>query len=196
MRNLNKTRCKRAILRVAFLLATCGKAGNRGAVVIAVTVEDFVFLAAIVFVRNLADHLKGFLVRLGTRVRIVDAVQTRHLFDQALCEFRTRNGPLSAGEVAHFHQLIADGISNFCTAIADVDGPYTARNSIKVLFARDVPNAHPFAFDDDLRIDRFKGFVLRKMVPHMRAVGFDDRSRIVMILRHGNLRRRDHKGSR
>ena len=112
MRHLDKTRRKRPILGVAFLLPACGQAGDGGAVVVAVAVQNLGFLAAMVFVADLADHFERLFVRLGPGVGIVNPGQARHFADQFFGELRARDRPGSPGEIAHFYQLIADRIGD------------------------------------------------------------------------------------
>ncbi len=64
VRHADKAGCIGAVLRVALVLTARGQAGNGGAVIVAVPVQDLVLFAAIFLVRDLAHHLEGFLVRL------------------------------------------------------------------------------------------------------------------------------------
>ena len=173
MRDFDKPRGKGAVLGVSLFLAAGGQAGDGGAVIIAVTIQDFRLLAAIVLGRNLPHHFKGFFIRLRAGVGIINAIQTWHFADQAFGKFGTRNGAFRPCKIAKFDQLVAHGIGDFRPSIADVNRPDTAGHSIKMFLAGDIPNPHAFAFDDDLGVNRFKGFMLCQMVPNMRAVCLD-----------------------
>ena len=179
VRNLHEARGEGAVLCVAFLLAASGEGGDGGAVIVALAVEDFVLLATVMLVRNLAHHLEGFLVRFGAGVRVVDAAEARHLLDQALGEFGAGDRAFGACEIAHLDELVADGVSDFGAAIADVDCPDAAGHRINMFLAGHIPNAQAAAFDDDLGVDGFERFVLDEMVPDMRAIGLDDLSGVV-----------------
>ena len=64
MRHANETGGERTILRVALVLTTCGHRGDGRTMIIAITIEDLVLLAAIALVRDLTDDLEALLVRL------------------------------------------------------------------------------------------------------------------------------------
>ena len=51
-----------------------------------------------------------------------------------------------------------------------------------MLFAVLVPYAHTFAFDNDARLTRFKGFVLQQMVPHVDTVSFYNMRDIIVAM--------------
>ena len=138
--------------------------------VVTVTVENLVFLAAVFLVRNLAHHLEDLLIGLRSGVAVVDAAHARHLRDQLLGKFGPGDRTRCLREVAHLHQLFLHRIGNAFTAIANVDGPDRTGNGIDVFFAVLVPDPHAFAFDDDARLGFFKGFVLGQVMPDVGAV--------------------------
>ena len=168
-----------SVLRVAFLLAARRQAGDGRAVIVAVAVQDLVFLAAVMARRNLADHLESLLVGLGPRVGIIQPRQPRHLGHQLFGELRPGDRSGGLREIVHLDQLVADGIGDFHAAIADVDGPDAAGHGVQMLFALLVPDAHPLALDDDSRVVGFKRLVGQKMVPDVGAVRLDDGGHVV-----------------
>ena len=168
-------------MRVAFVLTTRRQRGDGRAVIIAVTVQDFVLLAAIAFVRDLADHLEALLVRFGPGVAIVDAGHARHLVNQHFGKVGAGDGTGGPGKVVQLYQLVAHGIGDALTAIADVNGPDAAGHGIEVFLALLVPDAHALAFDNDARIGCFIGLMLAQVMPDVRAVCFDNAGEVVFV---------------
>ncbi|MNI14738.1 hypothetical protein D3C73_680120 [compost metagenome] len=174
VRHLDKTVRHRAVLFAALLLAGCGERAERRAVVIAVAVEDLVFAAIVLPVRDLAHHLEHLLVRFRAGVRIIDAGHARHLFDQLFSEKRCRNVACCAGEIVELYQLVSHRIGNRCSAITDIDGPDGTGDRIEIFLAGRIPDPRALALDIDFWIDALILLVLREMVPDMGAVGLDD----------------------
>ncbi len=179
MGHLHETGGEGAIERVAFLLATGGEAGDGRAVIVAVAVENLPFLAAVDLVADLADHLEGFLVRLGPGVGVIDAGQARHLFGQTLGELGAGDRALGSGEIAEFRQLAGDSVGNLFAPVADVHGPDAAGHGVDVFLAGQVPDAEALALDDDLGVDGLEGLVLDEVVPDMGAVGLDQLAGVI-----------------
>jgi hypothetical protein len=179
MRHPDKARGVGAVLRVAFVLAARTQAGDGGAVVVTVAVEDLVLPAAVALVRDLPDHLEGLLVGLRSGVAVIDPAETRHLPDQFLGEKRPGYGACRAGKVVHPHQLVVDGLRDAFAAVAHVDRPDAAGNRIEVFLAGLVPDPHAAALDDDVGVLRLEGLVLDQVMPDMGLVGLDNRLDII-----------------
>ena len=92
---------------------------------------------------------------------------------------RPRNRPGRPREIVQLDQLVAHGVGNAFTAIADVDGPDTTGHRVQMLFALLVPDTHAFAFDNDPWVRGFIGFVLAEVVPDVRAICLDHTGDIV-----------------
>lgn len=70
------------IPKLACLLAACAEGRDGRAMVIALTVQNLAFLAPVVEVWYLPDHLKGLFIRLWARGAVVNSCHTRHLWDE------------------------------------------------------------------------------------------------------------------
>ena len=147
--------------------------------IIALAEQDLVFASAMMAVGNLPNHLEGLLVGLRSGVGIIDAAQAGHLAAQLFREPRTGHGSGRIGKIVHLDQLIAHSVRDAGPAIADIHGPDPARDTVKVFLARDVPDPHALAFDNDARINRFERLVLDQVMPDMVAVGFDNATEII-----------------
>ena len=159
-----------AILGVTLVLAAAAHRADGRAVIIALAVENFVFLAAIALMRDLPDHLKGFLVGLRARVGEIHAAHAGHFVDQHFRENRPRDRACRACEIVQLDQLIAHGIGNAFAAVAHVYRPHAARHRIEMLFAVLVPYMDALTLDDNAGLAGFERLVLHKVVPHMGAV--------------------------
>ena len=179
MRHFDKARREGPVLHRALLLACRGQRGDRGAVIIAVAVEDLVLAATVMAMRDLAHHLVDLLVRFRARVGIVDPGEPRHFFDQLLREHRTGDRARRACKIIQLDQLVAHRIGDADPTVAHVDRPHPARHRVKMLAALDVPDPDALAFNHHPRIDGFERFVLDQVVPDMGAVRFDHRSGVV-----------------
>ncbi len=184
MRHTHETGGIGTILRIALILPTRRETGNRGAVVIAVAVEDFMLFAAITLVRDLADHFKGLLIRLGTGVGVVDPAHSRHFRDQLFREKRAGDRARGACEIGQFDELVAHRVGDAFAAIAHVHGPDAARHAVEMLLALLVPDTHAAPLDDDagigLGVGAAPGRVLNQVMPDMRAVGLDHVGNVVV----------------
>jgi len=179
MRHPDKAGGIRPVLRATLVLATGRQAGDRGAVIIAVAIEDLVLLAAVALVGDLADHLEGLFIGLGAGVAVIDPAHARHLVKQRLGEVRARHGPGGAGEIVQLDQLVAHRIGNALAAVADVDRPDAARNRVEQAGAVLIPDVDALALDDDPRIGGLEGFVLGQMMPDVGLVGLDNTADII-----------------
>jgi hypothetical protein len=149
--------------------------------IIAVAVQDLVFLAAMLTRRDLPHHFESLLIGFRARAGIVNPAHPRHFRDQLFSKQSPRNRPDGTAEEVHLDQLVPHSIGNAFAAIADIDRPDATRHGINKLFAFGIPNAKPFAFNDNPRVDRLKRLMLRKMVPDVGAVGFDHTRKIIAI---------------
>ena len=76
--------------------------------------------------------------------------------------------------------MIAHRIGDAFAAVAYVDGPNAAGDSIEVLFAGLIPNSHALTFNDDIRVYRLKHFVLDKVMPNVGFVVGDNFSQVIL----------------
>ena len=180
VRNADEAGGKRTILRVALVLTTCGHRRQCRAVVVTITVEDLVLLAAIALMCDLTDDLKAFFVGLRAGVRIIDTAHARHLGNQLFRKQSTGDRPCCTTKEIHLNKLVAHSIRNALAAIANIYCPNTARHRIGVLFAVLVPDFDAFAFDDHLRLASLETFMLNQMVPYVRTICVYD-FRIVVV---------------
>ena len=180
MRHGHETRRVWAILRATFFLAASRQGGDSCAVVVTFAVKNFRLLAAMMLVADLADHFEAFFIRLRTRVRIVNAVEAGHLVDQHFSKVCAGDCPCHTAKETHFGHFICNRLADPLAAIAYVDCPNATGHGINVLFAFDVPNLNAFAFYNDTGVNAiFVRFMLRKVVPDVRAVSFNDSAGIV-----------------
>jgi hypothetical protein len=126
MRHHDEARSHGSVLLGPLRLSAGRQRRQRGAVIVTLPVEDLVFAAAMVPVRDLPDHLEGLLVGLRSGVRVIDPAHARHFLDEFLGEQRTRDRSGAVGEIVHLDQLVAYGIGNALPAIADIDRPDAA----------------------------------------------------------------------
>ena len=181
MGHRNKARRKGAVLRCPLRLARGGQGGDRGAVVVALAIQDLVFDAAVFLVRDLAYHLVNLLVGFRPRVGIINPAHPRHLGQQLFGKQRAGDRPGRACEIVQLDQLVAHRIGNAFTPVTDIDGPHTARHRIQKLAPLGVPDMDALAFDNDQRVLRFVFLVGRKVMPDMGAVGLDHPFQIVGV---------------
>ena len=126
VRHADETGREGSVLGVALVLTACGHRRQGRAVVVAVTVQDLVLLAAIALVRDLANDLEALLVGLRTGIRIVDAAHAGHLLDQLLGKDRAGDRADGAAEEVHLEDLVTHGIGNALAAVAHIDCPDAA----------------------------------------------------------------------
>ncbi len=186
MRNLDEAGRQRSVVGDALRLAAGRQRADRGAVIVALAVEDLVFAAAMVPMRDLAHHLEDLLVGLRARIRIVDAAHARHLLGQLPGEQGAGDGAGGIGEIVQLDQLVAHRIGDGFAPVADIDRPHAARHGVEELPAGGVPDAHAAPFHDQARVDGLEHLVLDEMVPDMGAVGFDDAADVVGLQVHGS----------
>ena len=154
-----------AVLVLAFFLAAGAQRGDGGAVVVAVAVDDLVFLAAVLELGNLADDLEGLFIGFGTGVGKIHAAHAGHLLNQFFGELDGGDVAEAVGKVAELHELVAHGLDQGFVAVTEVDRPDAAGNGIQILFAVDVLDPHALAFDKNSGIGFFKDFVLGEVMP-------------------------------
>jgi hypothetical protein len=131
MRDFDKTRGKRTILVFTLRLTARAQGGDRGTVIVAVTIDNLVFLAVVLHCGELAYQLETLLVGFRTGVSVIDAAQSRHLVDQFFGKLGTGNIACGICEVTHFYDLITYRIGDFFTSIADIDGPDSTGNCVQ-----------------------------------------------------------------
>ena len=174
MRHFDEAGGERTVLILALRLAAGRQRRDRGAVVIAVAVQNLVLLAVVFERGQLAHQLEAFFVGLGTRVGVIHARQAGHLVDQLFGELGARDIARGVGEITHLGDLIAHRVGDAFAAVADVDRPHAAGNRVEIFLAVVVPDAHALALDDDHRVGVLPGFVLHQVVPKMISVAADD----------------------
>ena len=114
------------VLLGAFGLARRGERANRGAVIIALAVEDLVLHPTVVAVRDLAHHLIDLLIGFRARVGIIHTAQPRHLGDQLFGKQSAGNRAVRACKVVHLDQLVGHSLGDAFAAIAHVHCPHRA----------------------------------------------------------------------
>ena len=143
--------------------------------VVAVAVKDLVLLAAVFFVGDLADQLKGFFVRFRAGVCVIYAVHAWHLRDQFFRKQSAGNRADCAAEKVHLNNGVTHCIAHCFAAVAYVYCPNATGYRIKVFDPFLVPDTHAFAFDDDFRISTGdKLLVLAEVMPNICTIRFDD----------------------
>ena len=187
MGNPDESRRKGSVLGVTLILATGGQRCDGGAVIIAVTIQDFMFFAAIALMCDLAHHFKGFFIRLRSRVAIINPAHTWHFANQFFREQRPRNRPRRASKIVKLDQLVAYRVGDAFAPIADINRPDAARDTVNMFFSVLIPNLNAFAFDNNPGVIGFKRFVLDKVMPDMGAVSFDHMGNIVIVKRSVHL---------
>ena len=171
---LDEARSGRTVLGASLRLAAGGQRRQRGAVIVALSIEDLVLTTTVVAVRDLAHHLEHFFVGLRAGIRVVNPAQPGHFLDQTLREARPRYRACRAREVIHPHQLVADRVRNALASVADVHGPHAPRYGVQIFLSRSVPQLHAAPFHENTGILALEGLVLSQMMPDVRAIGFDD----------------------
>ena len=175
----HETRGEGAVLRGPLAL-TARRHGCKGAaVIVAVAVEDLVFLAAIFLVGDLAHHLEGLLVGLGPGIGVIDPAHPRHFVDQHLGEFSGRDRAGNGGEIIELHQLFGHRIDDPLAPIADIYGPHRAGYRVEIFLAVLVPDPHAAPLDNHPGVIFLQHLVLKQVVPDMGLVSLDDIGKIV-----------------
>src|SRR5579871_415274 len=179
MRHLDEAGHGGAILQASLRLSARRERGERGAVIIALAIEDLPFASSMMAMRHLPHHLEDFLVGLGARVGVVHAAEAGHLLGGGLLETQSGDRAGGACEVVHLDQLITNRLRDALPAVAHVHRPHAARHRIEVLPPRRVPELHSPTFDENARILAGEALMLGEMVPNVRPVGVDDVAQLV-----------------
>ena len=145
----HKTGGKGPVLLAAFFLPAGAQGADGGAVVVAGAVDDLVFFAAVLELRNLAYHFEGFFVGFGAAAGNIDPRKTGHVRKQL---FRKINGRLgtAAGRIkGQLFHLLGSGIDDALPPVAHVDAPDAARSGVQIFLAVQICKIQPLAFHRD-----------------------------------------------
>ena len=152
------------VLLTAFFLTAGAQGGDGCAVVIAVAVNNFIFFAAMLEMRNLAHHLEGLFIGLGTAAGNIHAGKTRHVRKQFFRKINGRLGSATGRIKRQFFHLFGGGIGNAVTAITHVDTPNAARGGVQIFFAINILEVQSLAF---YRNHRGIALMQHKVMPYV-----------------------------